>query len=63
MCQFFFIIGPFFSQTVSASKVVDEYNRKEHEIKQLEKDLEEKNEALTAYRQNISQVPDYPCFF
>lgn len=41
---------------VSAVKVVDEYNRREQEIKHLEKELEDKTNALNAYRQNISEV-------
>ena len=39
-----------------ALKVVDEYNRREQEIKHLEKELEDKSEALNAYRQNMSEV-------
>lgn len=39
-------------------KVVDEYNRREQEIKHLEKELEDKSNALNAYRQNISEVFD-----
>lgn len=41
---------------VSAVKVVDEFNRREQEIKHLEKELEDKSNALNAYRQNISEV-------
>lgn len=37
-------------------KVVEEYNKREQEIKVLEKELEEKTSALSAYRQNISEV-------
>lgn len=37
-------------------QVVDEYNRRDQEIKQLENELEEKTNALEAYRQNISEV-------
>lgn len=37
-------------------QVVDEYNRRDHEIKQLENELEEKTNALEAYRKNISEV-------
>lgn len=40
-------------------QVVDEYNRRDQEIKQLEKELEEKTNALEAYRQNISEVLVY----
>lgn len=40
-------------------QVVDEYNRRDQEIKQLEKELEEKTNSLEAYRQNISEVPIY----
>lgn len=49
----------FLTLILSASKVVDEYNRREQEIKHLEKELEDKNNALNAYRQNISEVHDY----
>uniref|UniRef100_A0A3Q4H232 Structural maintenance of chromosomes protein 5 n=1 Tax=Neolamprologus brichardi TaxID=32507 RepID=A0A3Q4H232_NEOBR len=38
--------------------VVDEYNRREQEIKQMEKELEEKSNALNAYRQNISEAKE-----
>lgn len=37
-------------------KVVEEYNRREQEIKHLEKELEEKSNNLTAYRQKITEV-------
>lgn len=40
----------------TASQVVEEYNRREHEIKNLEKELDDKSNALNAYRQNISEV-------
>lgn len=36
--------------------MVDEYKRRDQEIKQLEQELEEKTDALQAYRQNISEV-------
>lgn len=36
--------------------MVDEYNRSDQEIKELENELEEKKNALEAYRQNISEV-------
>uniref|UniRef100_A0A8C4GZU3 Structural maintenance of chromosomes protein 5 n=1 Tax=Dicentrarchus labrax TaxID=13489 RepID=A0A8C4GZU3_DICLA len=39
-------------------RVVDEYNRREQEIKHLEKDLEDKSNALNAYRQNISEAKE-----
>jgi len=39
--------------------VVEEYNRREQEIKHLEKELEEKTAALNVYRQNISEVLYY----
>lgn len=39
-------------------KVVDEYRRREEEIRHLEKELEEKTNSLTAYRQNIAEVCD-----
>lgn len=58
----------FLTSILSASKVVDEYNRREQEIKHLEKELEDKNNALNDYRQNISEVHDrvtavIVCFF
>lgn len=37
-------------------QVVDEYNRTDQEIKELENELDEKKNALEAYRQNISEV-------
>lgn len=37
-------------------QVVDEYNRRDQEIKQLENELEEQTNALEAYRKNISEV-------
>lgn len=40
----------------SPAKVVDEYNKREQEIKHLETELEEKTNALSTYRQNISEV-------
>ncbi|XP_060913080.1 structural maintenance of chromosomes protein 5 [Labrus mixtus] len=41
-----------------SESVVDEYNRREQEIKHLEKDLEERSNNLTAYRQNISEAKE-----
>uniref|UniRef100_UPI0037E93740 structural maintenance of chromosomes protein 5 n=1 Tax=Semicossyphus pulcher TaxID=241346 RepID=UPI0037E93740 len=41
-----------------SESVVDEYNRREQEIKHLEKELEEKNNNLTTYRQNISEAKE-----
>ncbi|CAJ1085313.1 structural maintenance of chromosomes protein 5 [Xyrichtys novacula] len=41
-----------------SENVVDEYNRREQEIKHLEKELEEKSNDLTAYRQNISEAKE-----
>uniref|UniRef100_A0A8C4H0D2 Structural maintenance of chromosomes protein 5 n=1 Tax=Dicentrarchus labrax TaxID=13489 RepID=A0A8C4H0D2_DICLA len=41
-----------------SENVVDEYNRREQEIKHLEKDLEDKSNALNAYRQNISEAKE-----
>ncbi|KAK5863491.1 hypothetical protein PBY51_000519 [Eleginops maclovinus] len=38
--------------------VVDEYNRREQEIKRLEKELEENSNALNSYRQNISEAKE-----
>lgn len=37
-------------------QVVDEYTRRDQEIKQLENELEEKTNALEAYRKNITEV-------
>uniref|UniRef100_A0A3Q3W9Y7 Structural maintenance of chromosomes protein 5 n=1 Tax=Mola mola TaxID=94237 RepID=A0A3Q3W9Y7_MOLML len=37
-----------------SESVVDEYNRREQEIKHLDKDLEEQTNTLNAYRQKIS---------
>ncbi|XP_058498969.1 structural maintenance of chromosomes protein 5 [Solea solea] len=39
-----------------SENVVDEYNRRDQEIKHLEKELEDKGTALNAYRQNISEA-------
>lgn len=36
--------------------MVDEYNRSDQEIKQLEKELKEKENALEDYRKNILEV-------
>ncbi|KAM7412012.1 hypothetical protein PAMA_021807 [Pampus argenteus] len=41
-----------------SESVVDEYNRREQEIKHLDKELEEKSNALNAYRQNISEAKE-----
>ncbi|XP_029012929.1 structural maintenance of chromosomes protein 5 [Betta splendens] len=41
-----------------SENVVDEYNKREQEIKNLEKELEEQNNALSAYRQNISEAKE-----
>nr|XP_020475714.1 structural maintenance of chromosomes protein 5 [Monopterus albus] len=38
--------------------VVVEYNRREQEIKNLEKELEAKNNALNTYRQNMSEAKE-----
>lgn len=46
----------FWFLTFTCLKVVDEYNRREQEIKHLEKELEEKSNNLNAYRQKISEV-------
>lgn len=46
----------FLTLIIYAFKVVEEYNRREQEIKHFEKELEEKSNALNAYRQNISEV-------
>lgn len=37
-------------------QVVDEYNRREQEIKNLEKELDDKTNELTTYRRNIAEV-------
>ncbi|XP_047426847.1 structural maintenance of chromosomes protein 5 [Mugil cephalus] len=41
-----------------SESVVDEYNRREEEIKHLEKELGDQCNALTAYRQNISEAKE-----
>ncbi|KAL0965440.1 hypothetical protein UPYG_G00281300 [Umbra pygmaea] len=41
-----------------SESVVDEYNKREQEIKNLEKDLLEKTTALNTYRQNISEAKE-----
>ncbi|XP_045912329.1 structural maintenance of chromosomes protein 5 [Micropterus dolomieu] len=41
-----------------SESVVDEYNRREQEIKNLEKELEDKSNDLNAYRQNISEAKE-----
>ncbi|XP_035513376.1 structural maintenance of chromosomes protein 5 [Morone saxatilis] len=41
-----------------SENVVDEYNRREQEIKHLEKELEDRSNALNAYRQNISEAKE-----
>uniref|UniRef100_A0A8C7D9J4 Structural maintenance of chromosomes protein 5 n=1 Tax=Oncorhynchus kisutch TaxID=8019 RepID=A0A8C7D9J4_ONCKI len=41
-----------------SENVVDEYNRREQEIKNLEKELDEKSNALKTYRQNISEAKE-----
>ncbi|RVE70456.1 hypothetical protein OJAV_G00064840 [Oryzias javanicus] len=41
-----------------SENVVEEYNRRELEIKNLEKDFEEKTAALNAYKQNISEAKE-----
>ncbi|KAI4882717.1 hypothetical protein NFI96_028525 [Prochilodus magdalenae] len=38
--------------------VVEEYNKREKEIKNMEKELEEKTNALNEYRQNISEAKE-----
>ncbi|KAM9350593.1 structural maintenance of chromosomes protein 5 [Symphorus nematophorus] len=44
--------------TALSENVVDEYNKREQEIKHLEKELEDKSAALNAYRQNISEAKE-----
>ncbi|AWP09605.1 putative structural maintenance of chromosomes protein 5-like isoform 3 [Scophthalmus maximus] len=41
-----------------SENVVDEYNKREQEIKHLETELEEKTNALSTYRQNISEAKE-----
>uniref|UniRef100_A0A668A8L2 Structural maintenance of chromosomes protein 5 n=1 Tax=Myripristis murdjan TaxID=586833 RepID=A0A668A8L2_9TELE len=41
-----------------SESVVEEYNRREQEIKNLEKELDDKSNALNAYRQNISEAKE-----
>ncbi|KAM4611009.1 structural maintenance of chromosomes protein 5 [Polymixia lowei] len=41
-----------------SENVVEEYTRREQEIKNLEKELDEKSNALNAYRQNISEAKE-----
>ncbi|KAM9751721.1 structural maintenance of chromosomes protein 5 [Menidia menidia] len=41
-----------------SENVVEEYNKREHEIKLLEKEFEEKTAALKVYRQNISEAKE-----
>lgn len=36
--------------------MVEEYNRREKEIHNMEKELDDKTNALTTYRQNIAEV-------
>uniref|UniRef100_A0A7N8X307 Structural maintenance of chromosomes protein 5 n=1 Tax=Mastacembelus armatus TaxID=205130 RepID=A0A7N8X307_9TELE len=44
--------------TSLSETVVDEYNRREQEIKHLEKELEAKTNALNTYRQNITEAKE-----
>lgn len=37
-------------------QVVEEYNRREREIQNMEKELDDKTNALTTYRRNIAEV-------
>ncbi|MEQ2303414.1 Structural maintenance of chromosomes protein 5 [Ameca splendens] len=41
-----------------SENVVEEYNRREQEIKHLEKELQKKTDALKTYRQNISEAKE-----
>ncbi|KAJ7988430.1 hypothetical protein DPEC_G00323470 [Dallia pectoralis] len=41
-----------------SENVVEEYNRREKEIENLEKELDEKNNALNTYRRNISEAKE-----
>uniref|UniRef100_A0A8C1NS73 Structural maintenance of chromosomes protein 5 n=1 Tax=Cyprinus carpio TaxID=7962 RepID=A0A8C1NS73_CYPCA len=40
------------------SDVVEEYNRREREIQNMEKELDDKTNALTTYRQNIAEAKE-----
>ena len=51
MCNGFSLAGP---------QVVEEYNRREREIQNLEKEFGEQSEALNTYRLNISEVQGQP---
>ncbi|XP_056278699.1 structural maintenance of chromosomes protein 5 [Pseudoliparis swirei] len=44
--------------TSLSENVVDEYNKREQEIKHLEKELEDESNALNAFRQNISEAKE-----
>ncbi|XP_008411755.1 structural maintenance of chromosomes protein 5 isoform X1 [Poecilia reticulata] len=41
-----------------SESVVEEYNKREQEIKHLEKELQKKTNSLNAYRQNISEAKE-----
>ncbi|KAI4823837.1 hypothetical protein KUCAC02_012392 [Chaenocephalus aceratus] len=41
-----------------SENIVDEYKKREQENKDLEKELEDKSNALTSYRQNISEAKE-----
>ncbi|TDH10762.1 hypothetical protein EPR50_G00077230 [Perca flavescens] len=41
-----------------SERVVEEYNKREQEIKHLEKELEDRSNALNVYRQNISEAKE-----
>lgn len=41
-----------------SDNVVEEYNRREQEIKNMEKELDEKTNALKTYRQNIAEAKE-----
>nr|XP_019945077.1 PREDICTED: structural maintenance of chromosomes protein 5 [Paralichthys olivaceus] len=41
-----------------SESVVDEYDRREQEIKNLEKDLQDKSDALNTYRQSIAEAKE-----
>ena len=45
---------------LAGPQVVEEYNRREQEIQDLEKELSDQSEALNTYRLNISEVQGRP---
>uniref|UniRef100_A0A8C2DK02 Structural maintenance of chromosomes protein 5 n=1 Tax=Cyprinus carpio TaxID=7962 RepID=A0A8C2DK02_CYPCA len=45
-------------KSVGNQTVVEEYNRREREIQNMEKELDDKTNALTTYRQNIAEAKE-----